>query len=502
MGVLTIATAATITALTSNEHSFGRDRQTNRALNIAEAGLNAGLAAVKALPVDATSLSPASGTVDQGSWSYTATRAQDATDPDVYNWTITGTGISPDTHVTRIVSTKVKETVVHTSTTITHPASPAYKYGFFLGDPGSDCTTTPGGGNQLSGQGLVTVSVYARGSLCFSGNGAMLQPTGTQGTLELYVGKKLSISGGSSFVGTSSAKIKRATVVGGCIKDGSAVTCSSSSSSKVYAQGYSSTQYDIVKPPIDTAWYTNAKPGPTTGCNNDPTNPANKSTYPSGWTATQFKNTVLDGDGVRNTSVGTIDILGLVGGPAGNFDCRYYNSSGNLLGRFAWTWGFPGTLTIEGTVFIDGNLSFTGTDYAKYSGRGTIYANGKITFDGQALVCATPVSGSPCAGNFNPSQNLIALVAVNAANANPGFSLSGSETYEGVAYTNGVFYAAGGSTLHGPVIADTANMSGNGSVGLTIDPPPGAPGDEWTETVAGPDEADWDDVPGSWQQLK
>ena len=80
MLVLTIAVTATLTAVTSNEHAFGRDRQTNRALNIAESGLNAGVAAVKALPATATSLSPASGTTDRGSWSYTATRAQDSTE--------------------------------------------------------------------------------------------------------------------------------------------------------------------------------------------------------------------------------------------------------------------------------------------------------------------------------------------------------------------------------------------------------------------------------------
>jgi Tfp pilus assembly protein PilX len=69
MGVLTIATASTITLVTSNEHTFGRDRQTNRALNIAEAGLNGAVAALKASPATVTSLPPASGTVDQGAWS-------------------------------------------------------------------------------------------------------------------------------------------------------------------------------------------------------------------------------------------------------------------------------------------------------------------------------------------------------------------------------------------------------------------------------------------------
>ena len=115
----------------------------NRALNIAESGLVAGVASVKALPATATSLPDASGTTDHGTWSYTVSRVQDATNPDVYIWTVTSTGVSPDGNVTRIVSTKVRQTITHhsTSTTTSTPVSPVYLYGFFLGDPASDCVT-------------------------------------------------------------------------------------------------------------------------------------------------------------------------------------------------------------------------------------------------------------------------------------------------------------------------------------------------------------------------
>ena len=218
MGTLTIATAAMVTAVTSNEHAFGHDGQTNRALNVAEAGLNAAVSLLKVSPAGTATVSPASGTVDHGSWSYTATRTQDGTNPDLYYWTVTSTGISPDGKATRILSTKVSQTITHTSTTtsITTPASDAYKYGFFLGDPASDCVTL-GGGNSFAGNGTLRVDVFVRGSLCLQGNGAILQPTGTQGTLNLYVGKKFKYTGNPPTVGTSGAKIKTATSVGGCL---------------------------------------------------------------------------------------------------------------------------------------------------------------------------------------------------------------------------------------------------------------------------------------------
>ena len=490
-----------LTAVNSNERHFGRDRQVNRALNISEAGLNAAVSRLKASPASTTTLSPGTGTLDGGAWSYSATRTQDATNPDLYVWTVTSTGTSPDGKVQRITSTKVNQTITHHSTSVTTstPASPAYLYGFYMGDTSSNCTTVSGSGNNFSGNGDVRLDIYVRGSLCMQGNGAILQPAGTAGTITLYVGGKFQYSGSNPTIGTSSAKIKRATIVGGCLRNNSAVTCSSSANSHVYANTYSSTQADIAKPTIDTSWYTNAKPGPMHTCNNDPTNSANVSTYPSGYTATQFKNAVFDTDTTRNTSLSSVDLLAL-----GSFDCRYYESDGTLSGRLAWTSGSPGTLIVYGNVFIDGNLIAQGTEYAVYQGRGNLYVNGTVAFSGQAMICATPSSGSPCLGNFASNTNLLEIVAINAGNASSAVSLAGQETFEGILFMNGKFTEAGNGVIHGAVIADTASVAGNGNVPQQFDPPPGAPGAAatTTTTTSSPDTVEWDAVPGSWQQLK
>jgi hypothetical protein len=196
-----------------------------------------------------------------------------------------------------------------------------------------------------------------------------------------------------------------------------------------------------------------------------------------------------------------------------SFDCRYYDSSGNLVGQLKWA--FPSScgaapasgtadLTISGTVFIDGNLSFSGCDYAVYQGRGTIYVNGTVNFANGAKVCAKPISGSPCNGNYDQSQNLLELVALNAGNQASGFTMSGGTTYEGVAFTNGVFNEGNGAVLNGPVIADRATMSGNAQLRTTVNPPSGSPGAATTTTTTtqGPDQVSWSGVAGSWQQLK
>jgi len=527
MAVLTIGTAATIEMVNSNEHAFGRDRQVNRAFNVAEAGLNAGVDAAKALPATATSLPDASGTTDHGSWSYTASRAQDTSDPHLYYWTITATGVSPDGNVTRIVSRKIAETITpHSSSqTIHHDPSPAYNYGFFLGDPSSDCVTV-GTGNNFSGNLAISVSMYVAGSLCWGGsNVSMREPTGGAGqTLSLYVGKKFKVTGSNtSPIGTGSASpaacsagcIATATIVGGCVDTrGNSPACSlhgdptkrsnqSGYGSGVYAASHSSTQITIPMPTIDTAWYTNAKPGPAHGCNDDPTHPgdaAYMSSYPSGYTATTFSSALFDNNSTMNNSLGTVNFLNF-----GSFDCRYYDSSGNLVGRLKWQSGSPGTLKVLGTMWIDGNLSFAGTTSATIQGTGTIYATGTIGFSGQANICETPISGNPCLGNYDDTQNLLVMAAYNnGSHTGTGFTLTGQNTFEGIAFTNGILNEGGNATLHGPVLADTATMAGNGDARTIHNPPPGSPGSAYDEVVSasGADTAAWADVPGSWQQLK
>jgi hypothetical protein len=243
-----------------------------------------------------------------------------------------------------------------------------------------------------------------------------------------------------------------------------------------------------------------------TGCNDHPTDPTKVSTYPSGYTASTFKSALFDSNSAISNppSLGTMDFLSKFG--TSSWDCRYYDSGGNLVGRLAWTYGNPGTLTIDGTVWLDANLAFTNS-YALVRGRGTIYVSGTVSFSGQSKICMTPTSGSNCVGNFDASQNLLVLVAYNnGSHSTTGFTMSGNSAvvFEGIAFTNGVMNESGQSNLNGQVLADTGTMSGNGKTLTGFDPPPGAPGaaSTSTATVSGPDTAAFDPVPGSWQQLQ
>lgn len=522
---LTISVAALTTLASTNERAFGRDRQDVRALNSAEAGLNGAIAKLKASPASTTSIPNLSGSIDSGNWAYTTSRTQpDPTGhPNEYLWTITATGTSPNGSVTRQVQTQVKQTITPGTSTVTTtvPQSAVYSYGLYMGDPNSDCTVS--GGNLFNGSTAVTVPIYVGGSLCLTGGSSIAEPASSPGgTLTLYVGKKFKTQGPSSPVGTTTKRIASATIVGGCLAGTNSVSCSQLGNpnncpsgggcgSGVWANTYSSTQNPIPKPTIDAPrYYTDPSTISSTGCNANPLNGAQQSTYPSGWTATNFKQRVLDGNATRNTSVGDVHLLELVDRSSvanNSFDCRLYGSDGTLLSRLAWTFpagcSGPGTLIVQGSVFIDGNLDFDNCDYAVYQGRGTIYVNGTVTFAGGARVCAQPISGSPCLGNYNPSQNLLEIVANNASTVSPGFDLGGAGRFEGVAYTNGRFNAGNGASFNGNVTADWATFSGAADLKSVV-PPSSAPGASYTTTttVSGPDIVSWDAVPGSWQQLR
>jgi Tfp pilus assembly protein PilX len=456
MGTLSITIAAVATFTTSNETNAGRDRDTARALGVAEAGLNNALAVLTqqdstgTQPIGST-LSSTTFSLDGGSGTYSATKTSGL------EWTISATGTSPSGLVTRKLELKLDGTQSTQST----QQSPVYGYGFFV-NATTGCTT-------IAGNAPVQVPVYVRNDLCLTGNATISQPGVTSGTLDVYVGGKYTATANPS-VGTSTQKIKTFTAVGGCTRQNSNVICSTSSQSKVYANPYSSTPSALTKPTTDAA-----------------------AVYASG----NWKNPVcsvgtftFDSDTTLNASLGSVDLLQSNGRPS--FDCTVWSPNGvTQIGRLAWN-SATKVITIDGTILIDGGLSFSGQSSAKYTGFGSIYANGSVATSGQAAICGPPAipNGSSCTGNWDPAQGALTIVALN------GWSMSGQSEFNVIAYVNGAFSATGGAVVTGPAIADTATLSGNGKFATVTTVPPGTPGaaSSTTTTV-------WHVLPGSWRQL-
>jgi Tfp pilus assembly protein PilX len=228
----------------------------------------------------------------------------------------------------------------------------------------------------------------------------------------------------------------------------------------------------VDKPAIDVAyWYTNAQPGPSHPC-----------TSSTGTPPTFDNNSTMD-----NTS----PAISLVGGA--------YSCSVAGGGSISWVPGSPGTLTVNGTIFFDGDIVMTGSTKAQVVGRGTIYTSGRILIDGSVQICSV-FSGGDCdttSGTWDPDVSMLTLVAGSGTTGLPGdtygIELNSSVRWQGGVYAVGDYLQTSSVITQGPVIANQIYYdSSTGSTSVPFDDmTPGAPGNPTTASVTA--------VPDSWR---
>lgn len=488
---LTITTAALAMLMTSNEHAFGRDRQENLAFNTAEAGVNYAVSTL-AQTVDATGTQPMGATsgsstspnaypdgTGNGGWWATKIQSQDSTHP--YGiWQVYGTGTSPTGKVIREISVKVKS---YTQPGTEFPASTAWSKGLFVGNPGSSCFTPTGSAN-------LTISVYVKGCIDLSGNVGIMEPSTSTSPVNplvsVYAETTIKFGSGSAQIGTSSKPVASVVAPGGCTgKKG--IICSKPGSN-VYAQTYTGPSQNITKPPVypDTMYAMGDWKNPvcTTG------------------------SFTFDTNSTRDTSAGTVNLF-----PSSSYDCKVWNTTHTAyVGRLAWN-ASTNLLIGSGLIYIDGNLQMNNNVAAYYQTPAlnagdplglALYVDGTVQMNGTASLCGPPStpSGGGCSGKWDASSGAIVLTAVNAqGNANPlavGWKANGNAYYDLAAYVVGQYWTNGSSGITGPVICDTASVSGSGSQTDVSDPPPNSPGSKYTD----PGATDWGIIPATWQQLR
>jgi hypothetical protein len=454
VAVLSISTAAVVGYVTSGETLFGRDRTAVRTFAVAEAGLNAGLAVVaNADPNNtATGSLPSSGTyplsVDGMTANYSAAKSGS-------QWVVTSTATSRDGRVTR----KLQETLNWNTTTQQIDETQVYTNGLYVAGT-SGCTT-------IHGTVTVQANVWVNNNLCLVG-GVDLQ-SATPHTYAVYV-KGQYQGRNNTAIGSPTSPFASATIIGGCIVQNNPVVCSTSSASNVYADAYPTNPSTEVKPDISAAaTYASANwssPNCSTG------------------SFTFDNNTALD------QSVGTVSLFS-----GSSFNCTVTDSSGNFIGSLAWNNGTK-VLTVSGTVLIDGNVNIANS--ATYIGDGTIYVNGTINKTSNITVCgpgSPPALGS-CPTTWDPSSGELGFVVLNPQNASTGVDCSGNGQLDVVLYVVQGFANTGGTTITGPVIADSADIGGNTGLVVLSGPPIGMPTTHTITTGA------WGVLPGSWKQLQ
>lgn len=329
--------------------------------------------------------------------------------------------------------------------------------------PTSGCDTT------VPNQANVTVPLYVGGNLCVTNQGSVNAPVYVGG---YYVAQ----SKNQSMIGSSSAPITSraqpganpAHIGGYCqAGNGSPVNpCKSEPTNPdtniwvsmtgtwdphvlqanmpdfkgVSAPQICWTQGSCAGDPIG-GWYAASSPGPLHPCD-----PATMSGTPP---------TFDTGDGVMNQSVtSTFNLT-----PAASYTCK------TAQGELSWN-ASTRTLTVYGTIFIDGSVTATtsGNSPVTYTGWGScttavpcdgvIYVSGTVNITSENL-CAK-VSGNACDwANWDPNTKFLSFVA-NGQSSGIGISVAPSQTsFQGGLYATYEITTDNQAKTQGPLVSGT-----------------------------------------------
>jgi hypothetical protein len=403
--------------------------------------------------------------------------------------------------------TRTLEATVTITPTVTQPANnPVWDY-MYSTHTGSACDQTLN--NNVNGGSWMFVA----GNLCLSNNV-------TVGSSRLVVNGNLDLSNNAS-VGTGPGSRVETYVGGNCRYGGGTwAACSGNQDgrkifSSLPAGGHGVTHSPIpvvAAPTTDlTTWYDDAMPGPHQSCTSSsgtpPTFDNNASRDNS--VATPFDLTPASsyscrvGPGASTTLVSTVGAVATTipaasanGFPTTQFRIRIDDELMTVTGGFgttSWTvtrgtnsttpvahvanqtveWDTPTsgeiawnaatkTLTVTGTIFIDGSAKVNDGALNTYNGQATIYLSGTMYFNGS--LCGG-VSGGNC--NFaawDPNKELLMIVAdgtggqVNVADS---IQMANNYSYQGGLFGTGNVEYGNNAYSDGPVMASQILLSNN-----------------------------------------
>jgi hypothetical protein len=281
-----------------------------------------------------------------------------------------------------------------------------------------DSTTTC---MNLDNSVVVDVPLYVRGDVCMKNSAQIRGPI-------LQVGGKVTLDNPSNQIGAIGDLIPEIHIAGGCKLQNDPLHNPCGAADHVYGATVDNQPTEFHKPPRELErWYNDSQPGPKHGCTTG--------TWPGG----------PDNDSVMNKSLGDVQLLSQA-----PYDCQVKDAEGNVVGRIAWTGGdvVPGTLTVAGTIFVDGNLVFQNSAKAIYQGKATLYASGKITFQNSNDLCGDPL----CSGSWDPLQNLLALVA-GESQLDDSIEMVNSTRFQGALYAANDIRQRNSAIVWGPQIA-------------------------------------------------
>lgn len=536
LAVLTIAGSTMMFYTTSNARNVGRSKADETSFSLSEAALNNAMSVLTNTPnnaLDPDTLPSTEATASSATYENGTAKWWGVLDRASAVWTVTGRGTynnptgSTAAPVVRTLTAKVPVVPVYKQA----EENPAWNW-MYGRRTGNACDMTLN--NSISGSSRL----YVAGNLCVH-NGANIAngPLIVRGNLDM-THKDASVGA------TTSMATRVETYVGGNCRRLSgawAVPCTGNQDSlQIYAKkdppnyniGVSNSPSFIPAPAADFAsWYENSIPGPSQSCTSSSgTPPLFDTNYPAqDGSVPVFELTAASsyscrvGPGASTTNTGaltasqtSITVASATGFPTSAFRIRVDDEQMNVTGGFGtttWTlsravngttasthvanstvtwddatpsgqisWNATArSLTVVGTIYIDGSVRASNGQVNSYNGLGTLYASGTFTVDSSTKLCAS-ISGSTCNfAGWDPNKEMLTI----AANGNDGLGnsivINASSAFQGALYATNNAYLNNNVTVDGPVIA--SNIIINNAVSSDSFPtvetvPVGMPGDE------------------------
>lgn len=460
--VLTLVVGTTLFYTTSSERSSRLSYTRDSAYRLAEAGINNAMAILGEPPDAATgignnALDPnvfcglagetyTSGCTIKNTYTNGYVVFSGTLNQATATWALTSTGYIANPNHNGSKSQRTLTVAVSVHPTLTQPLNtPVWNY-IYATQPAS---TPPTCDETLSQSVVVSSPFYVEGNLC-------LQQTASITKGPLVVKGRLSFDSAlHNFAGTSASPLSDAHILNGCFVKGKTVhtPCQNSGVDNVWANTLDTTVPTSLTPPVPNwdNWYLNASPGPYFPCQTvNGQAPLNSLTFDN-----PVDSNVSDTDAAklayRNDNLTAQNLT-----PSTSYRCQ------TAGGELSWN-ATTKTLTVKGTIYIDGDLYVSNGGVNLYTGQGVIYLSGTLLMKSSSL-CGAIYNGAcdmrtyTSTQGWNPNANLLCFVTGklgSGGQVNTGDSAEfTSATFQGAVYSAHNIELDTTSNVDGPMVGN------------------------------------------------
>jgi len=513
--VLSIAGTTLTVYSTSNARTVNRSAKDELSFSLSEAGLNNAMA-VLANPtnnsLDPDTLPSTEATASSATYENGTVKWWGVLNRDLHEWTITAVGLNTNGTGSDVALVRRSLTAkVAIQPTYTQPLNnPVWNY-LYAGGTGSTCD------QSLSNNIIGSSRMYVAGNLCLSPNVSLAQSV-------VIVGGNLDVANNAAVGASTNMSTRVETYVGGNCRYGvgSWISCTGNQDANhIYSKfadglttGVNHTPLVVTPPTADFAsWYENAIPGPSQSCTTfagttptfDTNYPARDNSVPTVFDLTPASSYICRvGPGASttlssatNATQSTVTVSSTTGFPASQHKIRIDDEVMTVTGGYGTpTWtvtrGVNGTtaashassqtvlwddatpsgelswnattktLTVKGTIYIDGSAKVSNSSLNTYNGQAALYLSGTLRMTGS--LCGA-VSGSACSfANWNPNSELLTIVANgNGGQVNPGDSVQvdNNFSYQGALFATNAVEFGNNVNIGGPVVGSRILLSNN-----------------------------------------